>query len=96
MKNQLITGVYRHYSGFIALVLGVARHSETEEKLVVYIPLGAKAGPRMTVRPLDMFLGDIELDGQTKPRFEFIGTEMPADLAETYRQTAVWGRPSAN
>jgi len=86
-------GIYRHYTGLIVLVLGVARHSETEEKLVVYVPLGAKAGPRLTVRPLKMFLEEVK---PGKSRFEFIGTEMPADLAETYRQTQNWGQPLAN
>lgn len=92
MKDQLAGGVYRHYSGLIVMVLGVARHSETEEKLVVYVPLGAKAGPRLTVRPLTMFLELV--DG--KPRFKYIGTEMPVDLAETYRQTDNWGQPLTN
>lgn len=89
MSPELKAGTYQHYSGLIVLVLGVARHSETEERLVVYVPLGAKAGPRLTVRPLEMFLEKVK--GQ--PRFKFIGTEMPADLAETYRQTENWGKP---
>jgi hypothetical protein len=92
MSPDVQAGVYRHYSGLIILVLGVARHSETEEKLAVYVPLGVKAGPRLTVRPLTVFFE--EVNGQ--PRFEFLGTEMPADLAEAYRQTDDWGRPLAN
>ncbi len=93
MSNDVLAGVYRHYTGLIVLVLGVARHSETEEKFVVYIPLGAKAGPRMTIRPLKMFFEQVEIDGVKKPRFEYIGAEMPADLAENYQDMHLWGRP---
>ena len=89
--TDLRAGVYRHYKGAIYLVIGLARHSETEEKMVVYVPLGAKAGPRLTVRPLDMFLGEVEVDGVKKPRFEYIAAEMPADLADSYRNTQNWG-----
>lgn len=94
MENQLQVGVYRHYSNLIVLVLGIARHSETEEKFVVYVPLGAKAGPRLTVRPLNMFKENVHVNGGEKPRFEFVGNEMPPDLAKNYLQTADWGRPS--
>lgn len=94
MQNNLPCGLYKHYSGFIAMVLGVARHSETEEKLVAYIPLGAKKGPRLTVRPYDMFFESVEVNGKTVPRFTFIGSEMPEDLAEEYRSTTEWGRPN--
>lgn len=77
-------GVYRHYSGLMVLVLGVARHSETEEKLVAYIPLGVKEGPRVTVRPYDMFFENVEIEGAEKPRFEYIGEDMPEDLSKDY------------
>lgn len=77
-------GVYRHYSGLVVLVLGVARHSETEEKLVTYVPLGVKAGPRITVRPYDMFFGSVEVEGEEKPRFEYLGEDMPEDIAGGY------------
>lgn len=87
-------GVYRHYTGLMVLVLGVARHSETEEKFVCYIPLGPKAGPRMTVRPLAMFFEEVEANGAKQPRFKFIGAEMPEDLAEEYRQMSNWGEPN--
>lgn len=93
MNQDLRSGVYQHYTGLMILVLGVARHSETEEKFVVYVPLGPKAGPRMTVRPLKMFLEEVEVDGQTQSRFKFIGTEMPEDLAEKYQSTEHWGLP---
>ena len=66
----LPTGRYRHYKGREYLVLGIARHSETEEELVVY---RADYGERgLWVRPLGMFLETIEIDGRRVPRFEFV------------------------
>lgn len=63
-------GRYRHYKGNEYIVLGVARHSETDEELVVYRP---DYGDRqMWVRPKEMFLESVELDGQLVPRFEFL------------------------
>jgi len=62
-------GRYRHYKGNFYEVIGVARHSETEESLVVYRPLyGDK---RLWVRPLEMFEESVEVDGVKKPRFSY-------------------------
>lgn len=91
--NHVLSGVYRHYKGHLVHVLGVARHSETEEKLVAYIPLAAKKGPRITVRPYDMFFEKVTVDGTVIPRFEWIGEEMEEDLAATYEKTKNWGAP---
>ena len=66
-------GRYRHYKGNEYIVLGIARHSETEEELVVYRQDYGERG--LWVRPLAMFLETIELDGQRVPRFEFVGEE---------------------
>lgn len=65
------TGRYRHYKGGEYEVLGVARHSETLEPLVVYRPL--RGDGSLWVRPHAMFFGSLEVDGQTRPRFEPIG-----------------------
>lgn len=63
-------GRYRHYKGKEYLVLGVARHSETGEELVVYRP---DYGDReLWVRPKAMFLEHIEINGQSVPRFEYL------------------------
>lgn len=68
--STLKPGRYRHYKGNDYQVEGVATHSETEEQLVVYRPLyGAGA---LWVRPLAMFTEQVEVDGQWRPRFEFI------------------------
>lgn len=67
------TGRYRHYKGNDYLVIGVARHSETEEEMVVYSADYGKFG--LWVRPKEMFLEKVEVDGREVPRFQFIGPE---------------------
>lgn len=63
-------GRYRHYKGRDYTVLGVAKHSETEEELVVY---RQEYGDRaLWVRPAAMFVEDVLVDGQTVPRFRAI------------------------
>ena len=67
------TGRYRHFKGNEYVVLGLARHSETQEELVVY---RQDYGDRsLWVRPKDMFLEGVEENGRSVPRFEFIGEE---------------------
>ena len=61
------TGRYRHYKGGEYEVVGVARHSETLEALVVYRPLYNASG--LWVRPHGMFFGDVEIDGKKQARF---------------------------
>ncbi|MCY2989370.1 MAG: DUF1653 domain-containing protein [Planctomycetota bacterium] len=66
-------GRYRHYKGKEYTVIGVARHSETEEELVVY---RQEYGDRsLWVRPKAMFLETVDVDGQTVPRFRYIGQQ---------------------
>ncbi|WP_210505730.1 DUF1653 domain-containing protein [Naasia sp. SYSU D00057] len=60
-------GTYRHYKGNLYEVLGVARHSETEEQLVVYRALYGEGG--LWVRPLAMFQEPVPVDGGLVPRF---------------------------
>ncbi len=70
----MITGRYRHYKGNEYTVLGVARHSETEEELVVYRQDYGERG--LWVRPKDMFLESVEVDGNPVPRFAYLGPEI--------------------
>lgn len=63
----LTPGRYRHYKGGEYEVVGVARHSETLEALVVYRPLYNDSG--LWVRPYAMFIGTVVFDGQSRPRF---------------------------
>ena len=60
-------GRYRHYKGNDYEVLGVARHSETEEKYVVYRPLYGAGG--LWIRPLGMFLESVTIGETVVPRF---------------------------
>ena len=79
-----LPGRYRHYKGGEYVVVGVARHSETLEPLVVYRPLyGEDRG--LWVRPYAMFFGQVEVDGARQPRF----APMPEQEAMT------GGAPSA-
>ena len=67
---MLPLGLYRHYKGGEYRVMGVARHSETEELLVVYQP---QYGEReWWVRPLSMFTEQVEIEGRLIPRFQHI------------------------
>ncbi len=62
-------GRYRHYKGKFYEVLGVARHSETEESLVVYRPLYGEK--ELWVRPLEMFEETVEVNGARESRFSY-------------------------
>lgn len=64
-------GRYRHYKGLDYQLLGVVRHSETLEPLVLYRPLYAARGD--WVRPYAMFFEHVVIDGITRPRFERMG-----------------------
>ena len=64
-------GRYRHFKGKEYEVLGVARHSETEEELVVYLALYGDFG--LWVRPVSMWNETVERDGKTFHRFTYIG-----------------------
>ncbi len=69
-------GRYRHYKGNEYVVIGVARHSETDEELVVYRPDYGKRD--LWVRPRAMFQETVEVGGQQVPRFEYLGPNQEA------------------
>ena len=64
-------GRYRHFKGNEYQVLGVARHSETEEEMVVDRALFGEGG--LWGRPAAMGLETVTRDGVTQPRFTYIG-----------------------
>lgn len=63
-------GRYRHYKGRDYEVIGIASHSETEEKLVVYRCLYGDYD--LWVRPVEMFTETVTVGGQTVPRFRLL------------------------
>lgn len=67
------TGVYEHYKGNRYKVIDIARHSETEELLVLYRPMYGDES--LWVRPFEMFFEKVEVDGILKQRFSYIGNE---------------------
>ena len=64
-------GRYRHYKGSDYSVVGFARHSETEELMVLYVPLYGDGG--YWVRPAEMFTESVNINGKEEPRFKFTG-----------------------
>ena len=71
MSETIKPGRYRHFKGKEYEVLGGARHSETEEELVVYRALYGDFG--LWVRPVSMWNETVERDGKTFRRFTYIG-----------------------
>lgn len=71
MKKEIKPGKYRHYKGGLYLVEDIAIHSENEEKMVVYRPLYGEQC--LWVRPLDLFIEEVEIEGIKQSRFVFIG-----------------------
>ncbi len=68
---RLPLGRYTHYKNLPYEVIGVVRHSETLEPLVLYRPLYGEGA--MWVRPFAMFVEDVEVDGVRRPRFAYQG-----------------------
>ena len=66
-------GRYRHFKGGEYEVIGIARHSETREEMVVYRALYGEYG--LWVRPASMWEETVTRDGKTCPRFTYIGVE---------------------
>ncbi len=73
MREVIEGGLYRHFKGNPYRVLYVATHSETMEPYVVYQALYGERG--IWVRPLDMFVEDVDRDGRVQPRFALISAE---------------------
>lgn len=73
--TQIRPGRYRHFKGGEYEVLYMARHSETEEAMVVYRALYGDGG--IWVRPAAMWNETVERNGQAIPRFTYIGEVQP-------------------
>jgi hypothetical protein len=71
MSEEIALGIYRHYKGSDYEVIGCARHSETEEWMVVYRTLYGDFS--LWVRPLAMFTEKVTLEsGEEVPRFQAV------------------------
>lgn len=68
---EIKPGKYRHFKGKEYEVIGIARHSESLEPMVVYRALYAERG--LWVRPAAMWTEQVERDGYSGPRFQYIG-----------------------
>ena len=68
---MLKLGKYRHYKGKECEVIGIAKHSETLEDMIVYREPYDDGG--LWVRPYTMFVEDVLVDDKKIPRFKFIG-----------------------
>lgn len=83
--KELPLGAYEHYKGGVYEVIGVANHSETLEKMVVYkhgdgehirptgLSISSSSLPQLWVRPLAMFTELVEVNGEKVPRFRYTG-----------------------
>jgi hypothetical protein len=73
--TQIPIGTYRHYKGNLYRVLHIAKHSETLEPMIVYQALydspefGINA---VFVRPIDLFLEKVNVNGKEQARFEYL------------------------
>lgn len=70
MQHTVEPGSYKHYKGKLYEVIGLARHSETLEELVVYKATYQNDGENLWVRPAAMFAETIMVDGKEVKRFE--------------------------
>ena len=71
MEKELLPGRYLHYKGNYYTVLHKVKHSETEELLVLY---KSENSDQLWVRPLTMFLEEVEVNGKKIPRFLYLAT----------------------
>ena len=69
---EIKLGKYEHFKGGIYQVLGIAKHSETLEELVIYQNLDKSS---LWARPKSMFLEKVMVRGKEIPRFEYIEEE---------------------
>ena len=71
--KDIVPGRYRHFKGKEYQVVAVAKHSKTEEWLVVYYPLyPCPEGRCFWVRPLAMFQEQVQQNGSLIPRFALV------------------------
>ena len=72
IKSKIKLGLYEHFKGGKYRVIGVAKHSETLEELVVYEALYDNPESKLWVRPYEDFIGEKEINGKKIKRFKFV------------------------
>ena len=65
-------GRYKHFKGGEVEVTGIAKHSETLEEMVLYRHTEPGGPTGFWVRPLKIFLEEVEVDGKKMPRFKYL------------------------
>lgn len=70
LERKIYLGTYRHYKGIFYQVLGICKHTETQEELVYYKALYGNYD--CWVRPIKMFFEEVEYESQKQPRFIFV------------------------
>ena len=73
---EIKPGKYRHFKGNEYEVLGVVKHSETCEEMVLYRALYGEG--EMWVRPISMWQETVTREGKTQPRFVYLGEDSEA------------------
>lgn len=86
LNSPIQPGYYQHYKGRYYQVIDCARHSETEQWLVIYRALYGDFG--LWARPLDMFTENVEIAGELLPRFLFISAEKPGEIGQNLPDNA--------
>ncbi|MCA9495873.1 MAG: DUF1653 domain-containing protein [Nanoarchaeota archaeon] len=74
--KQVKLGKYKHYKNKMYEVIGIGKHSETLEEMVIYKALyeSTEFGKdALWVRPLNMFVENVIIDGEKVPRFLYLG-----------------------
>ena len=71
--DKIKPGIYEHFTGNKYQVLGIVKHSETLEPLVLYKALYDNPRGELWVRPFSMFIEMVTRDGKTFPRFAYVG-----------------------
>ena len=87
--SEIKIGTYRHFKGNEYEIVGIAKHSETLEPMVVYRALYGEGG--LWVRPARMWDEMVERDGKVFPRFTYIGDYQGGFYEETAFYAALCG-----
>ncbi len=90
--RHILSGVYEHYKSVpenrkLYLVLSIGRLTETDEIVVIYVPLyfdEDQTGPRVQVRPAAMFCDTVDFDGKTVPRFKWLGVDIDSKYEKAW------------